>query len=168
VVGGNGGNRTVTVTPVAGRLGSTTITLTVNDGQLTATRSFVVSVIGTPLEVWRLANFGTILPEGPAADDADADADGQDNRAEFAAGTDPNNPADVFRVLSAAFAEGRYRVTFPTKPGRTYSLLRGPAPNGPWTSVATLGPAAGAGEQSLDDPTPPPGSGFYRVSVAVE
>lgn len=42
--GGSGSNRTVTLVPVANQSGSATITLTVGDGLLTATRSFVLTV----------------------------------------------------------------------------------------------------------------------------
>lgn len=42
--GGNGTNRTVTLTPAANQSGSTTITLTANDGLLTTTRTFVLTV----------------------------------------------------------------------------------------------------------------------------
>jgi hypothetical protein len=45
VFGGGGSNRTVTVTPIAGRSGSTTVSITVSDGQLTATESFVLTVM---------------------------------------------------------------------------------------------------------------------------
>ena len=44
VLGGSGANRTVNVTPAANQSGSATISLTVSDGSLTATRSFVVTV----------------------------------------------------------------------------------------------------------------------------
>jgi hypothetical protein len=44
VFGGSGGGRTVTLTPAAGQTGSTTITVTVSDGALTASTSFLVSV----------------------------------------------------------------------------------------------------------------------------
>jgi extracellular elastinolytic metalloproteinase len=43
-VGGEGENRTVTATPVAVRLGATTITITVSDGPFSVTRSFVLTV----------------------------------------------------------------------------------------------------------------------------
>ena len=46
VFGGSGASRTVTITPAASQTGSTTITLTVSDGSLTATDSFVLSVGG--------------------------------------------------------------------------------------------------------------------------
>ncbi|QEI10875.1 tandem-95 repeat protein [Cellvibrio japonicus] len=44
ILGGNGANRTVNVMPVANGNGAATITVTVSDGQLTASRSFVVTV----------------------------------------------------------------------------------------------------------------------------
>jgi len=43
--GGSGSSRTVTVTPVAGRSGSATVTVIVSDGELTAAGSFVLTVI---------------------------------------------------------------------------------------------------------------------------
>ena len=46
VLGGSGASRTVTITPAASQTGSTTITLTVSDGSLTATDSFVLTVGG--------------------------------------------------------------------------------------------------------------------------
>ena len=52
VFGGSSENRTVTVTPATGQSGITTITLMVNDGVITVSRSFLVTVIpngtGTP------------------------------------------------------------------------------------------------------------------------
>ncbi len=44
VLGGSGANRTVTVTPASNQSGSATITLTVSDGSLTASSSFVLTV----------------------------------------------------------------------------------------------------------------------------
>lgn len=45
VFGGSGTDRTVTVTPVAGQTGIATITVTVNDGSLTASDTFQVTVL---------------------------------------------------------------------------------------------------------------------------
>jgi hypothetical protein len=42
--GGSGGNRTVTVAPASGQSGSATITVTISDGALTASDTFVVTV----------------------------------------------------------------------------------------------------------------------------
>ena len=51
VFGGAGTNRTVTVTPSSNRLGSATITLTVNDGILSASTNFLLTVSPAPLTV---------------------------------------------------------------------------------------------------------------------
>jgi hypothetical protein len=48
VLGGSGGNRTVTVTPIAGQVGTATITLTVSDGYATASSAFNLSVRQRP------------------------------------------------------------------------------------------------------------------------
>jgi uncharacterized delta-60 repeat protein len=168
VFGGSGANRTVTLTPASGQLGSADITLTVGDGLLSASRMFRVTVTGTPLETWRFTNFGSANDSGEAADLNDKDGDGATNREEYAAGTNPNDPADVFRVLSAARSGAAFRVTVPVKSGRSYTLMRGPSPSGPWTSVTSTGLLGSAGERTLEDPDPVPGSGFYRVAVSVE
>jgi hypothetical protein len=47
VFGGSGANRTVTLTPTAGSSGTSTITLTVSDGALTASDSFLLTVTPT-------------------------------------------------------------------------------------------------------------------------
>ena len=44
VFGSSGANRTVTVTPVSGQTGTANITVTVSDGALTSTKSFVLTV----------------------------------------------------------------------------------------------------------------------------
>jgi Bacterial Ig domain/Fibronectin type III domain len=44
VLGGSGANRTVTVTPAAGQFGTSAITLTVSDGQLSSSTSFLLTV----------------------------------------------------------------------------------------------------------------------------
>jgi glucose/arabinose dehydrogenase len=46
VFGGSGGSRTVTITPAANQSGSTTITITVSDGALSTSSSFVLTVSG--------------------------------------------------------------------------------------------------------------------------
>jgi hypothetical protein len=49
VFGGSGASRTVTVTPVAGRIGTATITVTVSDGRTTASDTFLLTVKVGPL-----------------------------------------------------------------------------------------------------------------------
>lgn len=58
-LGGSGTDRTVTLTPASGQTGSTTVTLTVSDGTLTTSTSFVLNVyasINTPPTVTYLAD----------------------------------------------------------------------------------------------------------------
>jgi formylglycine-generating enzyme required for sulfatase activity len=49
VFGGSGANRTVTVTPVSGQSGTAKITVTVSDGELSASYAFVLTVTGMVL-----------------------------------------------------------------------------------------------------------------------
>ncbi len=98
VFGGSGANRTVTVTPAANQLGSSTITITVSDGTLTASDTFLLAVTGTAQETWRFANFGTTANTGNAADLADANSDGELNLLEYATVQNPN--AASLRTLS--------------------------------------------------------------------
>jgi formylglycine-generating enzyme required for sulfatase activity len=48
VFGGSGASRTVTVTPAAGQSGTATITVTVSDSSLTASDTFVLTVVNAP------------------------------------------------------------------------------------------------------------------------
>ncbi len=89
-INGTGANRTVTITPVANKLGTALITLNVNDGYATGSTTFTVNVLGTALQTWRFANFGTTANTGTAADLADSNRDGELNLLEFATGQDPN------------------------------------------------------------------------------
>lgn len=51
-IGGSGGSRTATLTPVSGQIGSATISLTVNDGTTTVGTSFVLTVTNTGFNTW--------------------------------------------------------------------------------------------------------------------
>ncbi len=66
VFGGSGSNRTVTVTPAAGQLGTATITVTVSDGTNTASDNFLLTVnqANTPPSISTIANQST--PEDTA------------------------------------------------------------------------------------------------------
>jgi uncharacterized repeat protein (TIGR01451 family) len=67
--GGNGANRTITITPVADQGGQTTITVTVNDGAATASTSFVLTV-APPTEPTTLTYY---LAEGATGSFFDED-----------------------------------------------------------------------------------------------
>ncbi|MCF7734010.1 MAG: immunoglobulin domain-containing protein [Akkermansiaceae bacterium] len=168
ILGGDSENRTLVITPATNHLGSATVTVTVSDGSLASTETFLLTVTATALEQWRLANFNTVDGTGPAADSADPDGDGKPNLDEFTAGTDPNNSADFFRVLSANRTPGGFTVTAAGKAGRSYVLERSTAPGvAPWTVVGAADPLAADGTAELSDPAPPAGAGFYRVKVTL-
>ena len=89
VFGGSGANRTVTVTPAANQTGSSTITVTVSDGSLTASSTFTLTV--TPnFSSWISGYPGVGGLTGPADD---PDADGLTNLLEYALGSNPNSGA---------------------------------------------------------------------------
>jgi hypothetical protein len=161
--GGSGANRTVTITPASGQLGMTNIILTVSDGALIANRSFMLTVTGTAQKTWRFSQFGNADNAGPA----DPDGDGSLNLDEYAAGTDPNNTSDVFRILATTKTGEGFTATAAGKASRSYVLeRRGDLDSGPWTPVTSAGPLAADGPVNLTDPAPPVGSAFYRMRVS--
>ncbi|MEO5914553.1 MAG: choice-of-anchor tandem repeat GloVer-containing protein [Luteolibacter sp.] len=166
VFGGSGTARTVTITPASGQLGTATITITVKDGSLPASRTFLLTVTGTPLENWRFIAFGTASGTGSAADNADPDGDGNTNIDEYAAGTDPDNPADVFKVLTVGKTAGTCTLAASGKAARTYILeRRANLLSGTWTTVTSAGPFPIDTTITLTDPSPFANSGFYRIRV---
>ena len=75
----------------------------------------------TPFHDWQVQYFGS--PTNPAAAaDADPDGDGQNNMAEFLAGTDPTNSASAFRIISIARQGQGFRVTWMSGIGTTNVL----------------------------------------------
>ncbi len=146
--GGSGGSRTVSVTPAANTTGTTSITVTVNDGQMTASSTFKVTVTPSPMQSWDDLYFGTYSNTGEAADTADPAGDGVPNIIKYALGMDPlvNSQTGLPTVsinggdLQIQF----HRNTSATDVGYTVSastnLLN-------WTPIASR--AAGAGSWSF-------------------
>ena len=164
---GSGSNRSISILPVAGQIGSTTITVSVSDGSATISRNFILTVDGTPFDTWRFANFGTASNTGSAANDVDADGDGKLNIEEYSSGTDPNNPSDFFRVLSAARIGTTFRVTVSGRAHRNYVLERSNSLASPvWIPVATSGLLDAPDTLQLSDNISPQGAAYYRVSVS--
>lgn len=98
-IAGTGTNRTLSITPVAGQYGSTTITVTVNDGgaiNSTASNSFTFTVNNpfspnlkadiTSYETWVQQRYPDLAEDGFAGD---FDDDGLSNGAEYALDLDP-------------------------------------------------------------------------------
>ncbi len=59
VLSGSGGSRSLTITPLPNQSGSSTITLSVSDGQLAASKAFVMTF--RPVEDYPIANVGAAL-----------------------------------------------------------------------------------------------------------
>ncbi len=74
-----------------------------------------------PFPCWQLQYFGcTNCPQADAA--ADPDGDGQNNLAEFLAGTDPTNSASVLRIISVVPQGSDLTITWTTAGGHTNAL----------------------------------------------
>ena len=138
----------------------------VTGGQLT-TYTFTYANVLTPIESWRMDKFGITSSTGNAADDKDPDHDGQNNLAEYAAGTNPNDPADVLKVLTTQRSGATFVLTENGKAGRTYALQRRAyLATGDWTTVTTQGPLCADTSISLTDNAAPEGKAFYRIQVS--
>ncbi len=70
-------------------------------------------------DLWEQAHG--LDPRQPDAG-ADPDGDGTDNRAEFLAGTDPQNAGSVLALTLERTADGDLSLEFLARPGRTYRL----------------------------------------------
>ncbi len=120
------------------------------------------------LDIWRLANFQTTSNTGDAADSFDPDKDGQTNLSEYAAGTDPNSAADVFKILTSTKSATTFTVTAAGKASRSYVLeRRASLVNGSWTDVTSVGPLGTDGLVTLIDSSASASAGFYRIRVFV-
>ena len=73
----------------------------------------------TPIQSWSLHYFGNNNSSGAAADTADPDGDGQDNMAEFLAGTDPTNSASFSHIISVTAQGPDMLITWATAGGHT-------------------------------------------------
>jgi hypothetical protein len=98
----------------------------------------------------------------PADANGDADGDGQSNRQEFLAGTDPRNARDVLRVQSASRSGANMLLGFPAMQNRPYQVECSPdmqnwSPSGfPFTSPTNQP------QYSIQIPTGP-GCQFFRI-----
>ena len=114
-------------------------------------------------DAWETANG--LDPADPADADADADGDTQSNRHEFAAGTDPRNPASRLLAGAASQPDGTIRIAFEAVAGRTYRIdWTNDLSQNSWTELTRTGPAAATGPLSVTDPNPGNAARrFYRV-----
>lgn len=109
-------------------------------------------------DVWE-ARYAT----SSLAPEADADGDGQSNRSEAIAGTDPQNPVDALRVGAFA-ATTTVELSVPAQPGKRYQLWSATELAGPWTPVGPPTLAAAA-SLAFNGGAPNGLSKFFRVTA---
>jgi PKD repeat protein len=102
--------------------GTYTVTLIVTnvDGVSTLASNNLINVI-TAFQDWQLQYFNCTNC-AQAAGSADPDGDGQNNLAEFLAGTNPTNNSSALRITSATQESNSIRVTWTTAGGRTNAV----------------------------------------------
>ena len=103
------------------------------------------------------AELANPLIAGPHAD---PDGDGARNQAEYLAGTNPRDPADVLQ-LSVRGEEHGYLVGWPRKPGQLYQVFHSDALEGPFRLLSS----AGTPPLRYEPDRAGSGVGFLRVSV---
>ena len=103
--------------------GTYTVTLIASNyfGTSTSIQPGLIVAVNAAFEAWQIAHFGcTSCPE--AAPGADPDGDGQNNRAEYLAGTDPNSAGSYLHVVSVKQQGNDMAVTWATVGGTTNIL----------------------------------------------
>ncbi len=117
---GNTTNFTVSTNPSQTyTAGTYTVSLTVSGpgGNNTDTLTSYITVI-TAFQSWQIQYFGSTTNPA-AAPTADPDGDGQDNLAEFLAGTNPTNSASSLHITSITTQGSDVLVTWATAGGET-------------------------------------------------
>jgi hypothetical protein len=130
------------------------------------TQNFVVN---TAQESWRALHFGTTENVGLAADLADPDGDGANNRFEYVAGLTPTNAVSRF-VVRVAPVEGQATqraVTFgPVVAGRTYVVkYKVSLTDVTWTTLADISTSDNGSERTITDLSAGEGGRFYVVEI---
>lgn len=121
-----GGLTTMSITFIASGPGVRTATLRIASTD-TFNPPFTMLLRGTlpqGPDAWRLAHFGTLLNEGPAADLSDPDGDGRPNLLEYAFLTNPQSPSDTppQLVKNGDYLEYSYSRPFDATLFLNYSL----------------------------------------------
>lgn len=113
-------------------------------------------------DAWETANG--LNPANAADANEDRDKDGQSNKDEYLAGTNPNSGASFFRATvqgPGAANPGQVTVFWSSVAGKSYKVMAAPTPDGTYTQVATVTGLAGETSHTL-----PLGAGsYFRIVV---
>ena len=111
---------------------------------------------------WEFAYYTNRTLALPGQDD---DGDRSVNTHEFAADTDPRDPASVFALVHVDLTEsGLHRLTWNSATGKLYSIEASAAPSAPYETVAT-DLAATPPLNSWTNPASTPEPLYYRVAI---
>ncbi len=166
---GNTSNTTVTTLSHTYGAGIYNVTLVVSgDGAVSTNTKPGYITVWTPFAAWQQQYFGcAACPQ--AAETADPDGDGQNNLAEFLAGTNPTNSASAFRILSLAQESNNIRITWVTAGGHTNIVQSASNLSGSYSNVSPNIIVTGSGETTtnyldLGGATNGPAH-FYRIRL---
>lgn len=118
-------------------------------------------------DAWELENFGNLL----ASAGGDPDGDGQNNAAEYAAGTVPTDGRSVLQITGVFIDPATRQATldWASVPGKSYRVERVAGPQLPeaagWQPVGSVVRADGFVSVFTDPAVPAGTSWFYRVRV---
>lgn len=116
---------------------------------------------------WMRDHFGHTDPQAGDRSRAgdDADGDGQDNLAEYLAGTNPGNPASRFAVTGVARQPGGgFTLTWSSVPGKVYQVRAADSLEGAFLPVGGTVQATASSTSYTDHPPAGPRR-FYQVTV---
>ncbi len=110
---------------------------------------------------WEVAFFGNLSRDGSG----DFDNDGQTDRQEYLAGTDPTNGGSILRVLTlSSLSDGRTTILWNAVPGKTYQVqYKNSLMEAQWSTLPGLVTVGSATAALTDHSAGPQKQRFYRV-----
>ena len=166
---GSGLSRSLQITPAIGQTGSSTVTVTVSDGVVTDTETFLVTVASaeTPYQSWAV---GYGLSGANAGAEADPDKDGWSNAQEFAFGLVPNVAGGQLVQVPA----GELKMTYRQRGGVTYVVRSATSLETGFDGTVTPTRSSSqpselpSGYEQWEAIMPSGGRGFLKVEATVE
>ena len=172
---GSGAIHTLVVNPTA--TGAVTCQVTAGaakDPSLnnnTASNTASVTLSLTAQEAWRLQYFGIITNTGNAADNADPDGDGNNNKLEYVAGLIPNNANSRFSISAQPVPgqPGQKAIVFsPIVAGRTYVVKSSTTLTSPtWINLTSSSTANAGNVRTVTDLAASQSKKFYHVEITL-